>query len=97
MPRCYSWWTRWSWRGQLAWSTSLLSDSCLSHLRGVLRAGSGDEGSPFPLGDNGGVVHLFVVYGDLGAESDPGKLALADQLITCFVKLKFAGTNSLSS
>ena len=34
-----------------------------------------------PLG-NGGVAHLFVIYGYQGAENDPDKLALADQLLT---------------
>ena len=33
----------------------------------------------FPLGD-GGVVHLFVIYGYQGAESDPEKLQLSDRL-----------------
>ena len=34
-----------------------------------------------PLG-NGGVVHLFVIYGYQGAESDPEKLQLTDRLFT---------------
>ena len=32
-----------------------------------------------PLG-NGGVVHLFVIYGYQGAESDPEKLQLSEHL-----------------
>ena len=32
-----------------------------------------------PLG-NGGIVHLFVIYGYQGAESDPEKLQLSEQL-----------------
>ena len=32
-----------------------------------------------PLG-NGGVVHLFVIYGYQGAKSDPEKLQLTDHL-----------------
>ena len=34
-----------------------------------------------PLG-NGGVVHLFVIYGYQGAEKDPEKLQLTDRLFT---------------
>ena len=34
-----------------------------------------------PFG-NGGVVHLFVIYGYQGAESDPEKLQLTDRLFT---------------
>ena len=33
----------------------------------------------FPLG-NGGIVHLFVIYGYQGAESDPEKLQLSEHL-----------------
>ena len=33
-----------------------------------------------PLG-NGGVAQLFVIYGYRGAENDPDKLALTDQLL----------------
>ena len=34
-----------------------------------------------PLG-HGGIVHLFVIYGYQGAESDPEKLQLSDRLFT---------------
>ena len=34
-----------------------------------------------PLG-NGGIAHLFVIYGCQGAESDPEKLTLTDNLLT---------------
>ena len=34
-----------------------------------------------PLG-NGGIVHMFVIYGYHGAESDPEKLQLSDHLFT---------------
>ena len=34
-----------------------------------------------PLG-NGGIAHLFVIYGYQGAESDPEKLTLTDNLLT---------------
>ena len=33
-----------------------------------------------PLG-NGGIAHLFVIYGYQGAESDPEKLTLTDNLL----------------
>ena len=36
-----------------------------------------------PLG-NGGIVHLFVICGYQGAESDPEKLQLSDHLFTAF-------------
>ena len=34
-----------------------------------------------PLG-NGGIAHLFIIYGYQGAESDPEKLTLTDNLLT---------------
>ena len=37
-----------------------------------------------PLG-NGGIAHLFVIYGYQGAESDPEKLTLTDNLLTALL------------
>ena len=75
---CHSWWPCWGWRHQSSWRLPFSSHPFRSRFQGVLSHWSCHE-SVLPLG-NGGVVHLFVIYGYQGAESDPEKLQLSEYL-----------------
>ena len=77
---CHSWWP--CWVGVISLHGAPLSLPTLvdSSFQEFFRIGRAMR-VILPLG-NGGVVHLFVIYGYQGAESDPEKLQLTDRLFT---------------
>ena len=74
----HSWWPCRGWRHQSPWRPLSLPTLFDPSFKEFFRIGRAMR-VVLPLG-NGGVVHLFVIYGYQGAESDPEKLQLSEHL-----------------